>query len=179
MQQIPISGYETNYDITDTGKVFSKISGKYLTPTIDTDGYKIVGLFLNGTQKKKKVHRLVAEAFIPNPNNYNQVNHKDENPQNNNVDNLEWCDCQYNINYGTRNNKVADKIKHNSNIKRTPVACYTLDGDLVKIYPSLYSVIQDGFNKSCVQQACKKIGYKTHKGFVWKYVDDSIRGDAQ
>ena len=109
MRQIPIVGYETNYDITDTGKVFSKISGRYLTPTIDTDGYEIVGLYLNGVQKKKKVHRLVADAFVPNPNNYTQVNHKDENPRNNNANNLEWCEHLYNCNYGTRNIRAGAK----------------------------------------------------------------------
>lgn len=178
MIHIPIKGYENNYDITDTGKVFSKISGKYLSPTIDKDGYEIVGLFLNGVQKKKKVHRLVAEAFIPNPNNYNQINHKDENPQNNNVNNLEWCDCQYNINYGTRNVKVAHKIKSNDNIKRTPVACYSLCGDLIKIYPSLYSVIADGFNKGVVYSICNNIGkYRSHKGYIWRYYNNG--GDDQ
>ena len=68
-------------------------------------------LFQNGKSKTLKVHRLVAQAFIPNPNNYPCVNHKDENPSNNCVSNLEWCTYEYNNNYGTRNKKVSETLK--------------------------------------------------------------------
>ena len=62
------------------------------------------------------IHRLVAETFIPNPNNYYCVNHKDENPLNNNVKNLEWCSINYNCNYGNRNKKISEKLKRIKNI---------------------------------------------------------------
>lgn len=106
-----IEGYEGRYKVSSFGQIYSYISDKMLKPTIDSDGYEVVGLFLNNQQKKKKVHRLVAKAFIENPNNYDQVNHKDENKTNNNVDNLEWCNTRYNINYGSRNDKVRAKSR--------------------------------------------------------------------
>ena len=144
-----------------------------LNPTIDSDGYKIVGLFINGVQKKKKVHRLVAEAFIRNPMNYKQVNHKDEDKCNNHIDNLEWCSCSYNINYGSRNEKVANAIRNNPNKKRRKVVCLDKNKNIIKIYPSLRSVEVDGFNHGVVYSMCSHKGrYKTHKGYLWEYYDN-------
>ena len=77
--------------------------------------YKRVALYSKDDKRKwYRVHRLVAQCFIPNPNNYKEINHKDENPSNNCVNNLEWCDRSYNINYGNRNKKVA--LKKNKSI---------------------------------------------------------------
>lgn len=84
---------------------------KILKPYKVTKGYLAVDLRNNGKRNTKKVHRIVAMTFIPNPNNLPQVNHKDENKQNNNVDNLEWCTNQYNTNYGTTKKRMAEKIK--------------------------------------------------------------------
>lgn len=85
--------------------------GKILKPAI-VRYYERVLLQNKDIKKNYFIHRLVAEAFIPNPNNYNCVNHKDENKLNNNVENLEWCTHSYNINYGQRNNKVKNKLKN-------------------------------------------------------------------
>ena len=117
----PIEGYEGLYEVSNLGRVRSldryiKYSngnihlhkGKMLSPTKDTVGYLKVGLYCNGKYKMFSVHRLVAQAFIPNPDNLPQVNHRDENPSNDNVDNLEWCDAKYNLNYGSRQDKVRD-----------------------------------------------------------------------
>lgn len=80
--------------------------------------------------KRYKVHRLVAETYLPNPDNLPQVNHRDEDKTNNCVENLEWCDASYNLNYGTRNERAA---KSNTNGKRSkPVSQYSLDGQLIK-----------------------------------------------
>lgn len=92
----PIKGYEGLYYITESGEVYSSIQNKWLKQTINPNGYPMVGL----QGEKKLVHRLVAEAFIPNPNNLPQVNHKDENKKNSHVNNLEWCTSKYNNNYG-------------------------------------------------------------------------------
>ena len=73
--------------------------------------YKIIRLKLDDRYKTYYIHRLVAETFIPNPENLHQINHKDENKQNNCVDNLEWCSAKYNSNYGHRNEKISKKLK--------------------------------------------------------------------
>ena len=88
-----IQGYEGIYQVSSYGRVksFKKNKVKILKPQMHYKGYKFVTLHKNGIGEKCKVHRLVAKAFIPNPNNYPVVNHKDENKSNNNVENLEWC----------------------------------------------------------------------------------------
>lgn len=101
-----IKGYE-NYQISTLGNVKNIISGSLLKPQNNGKGYQHVCLYdKNHKGKLIMVHRLVAQTFIPNPNNLPQVNHKDENKKNNCVDNLEWCDSNYNINYGTHNERI-------------------------------------------------------------------------
>ena len=111
-----IPDYEGYYEVSNTGKIRSvtrtiiykngavhNFIGKELKQDIEKNqGYYRICLNKNGIKKTFKVHRLVALAFIPNPDNLPFVNHKDENKLNNNVDNLEWCTAEYNINYGTR-----------------------------------------------------------------------------
>ena len=109
-----IEGYEGLYQVSNLGRVKSfprkgthTTKERILKLTKSNKNYVIVILKNNYIQKAKSVHRLVAEAFIPNPNNLPQVNHKDENKLNNKVDNLEWCDNIYNCNYGTRNKRLS------------------------------------------------------------------------
>ena len=105
-----ISCFE-RYQVSNLGRVKSYAqdkSGKILTLSADHKGYKVVSLYNdNGYRKTIKVHRLVAMAFLPNPNNLPEVNHKDEDKTNNCVDNLEWCTCEYNILYGTKIERTA------------------------------------------------------------------------
>lgn len=168
-----IKGYETIYCVSNEGEVFSYKSNKILRPTIDSDGYMIVGLYKDGAQKKQKVHRLVAEHFLENPLGFPQVNHKDENKQNNNVENLEWCDEKYNINYGNRNAVVSQKIKECQNRIRRKVGCFDLSNNLIKTYRTLRDVEKDGFNHGAVFRVCsQKYHDKTHKGYIWRYLDE-------
>lgn len=116
-----IEGYEGKYEVSNLGNVRSlNYNGtgeiKLLKQYICHNRYEQVNLYKNGKPKHHLVHRLVARAFIPNPNNYKEVNHKDENPANNNVNNLEWCTREYNNNYGTRNKRAGEskKGKHHS-----------------------------------------------------------------
>ena len=113
-----IAGYEGKYQISSLGRVKSlnyrnTRKKKIIKLKKEKNGYIRVGLHYKGKQNLKSVHRLVAEAFIPNPNNYPIINHKDENKQNNRVDNLEWCTIKYNNNYGTRIEKAKIKMKEN------------------------------------------------------------------
>ena len=105
-----IIGYEGYYQVSNLGRVRGidridssgrLIKGKIKNIRHTHDGYCITSLSKNNIKKNYRVHRLVAQAFIPNPNNLPEVNHKDENKDNNAVDNLEWCDGKYNVNYGT------------------------------------------------------------------------------
>ena len=103
-----IQGYEGLYQVSNYGNVKSlnyRMTGKerILKSGKTVNGYLAVDLCKNGKRKHSLIHRLVAQAFLENPNNYPQVNHKDENKQNNHVSNLEFCTSFYNMNYGTRN----------------------------------------------------------------------------
>ena len=111
----PVVGYEGIYEVSNLGNIKSlnyHRSGEEgtLSANPDKNGYMKITLCKNGKTKSHLLHRLVAEAFIPNPDNLPDVNHKDENPSNNHLDNLEWCTREYNINYGSRNKKLAKKI---------------------------------------------------------------------
>ena len=103
--QKEVKGF-SNYLITDDGKVINKVTGRVLKPFITHNGYEKVLLSQNGVEKKFRVHRLVAEAFIEKTEGYDQVNHKDENKRNNHVSNLEWSTPKLNSNYGTRSQKL-------------------------------------------------------------------------
>lgn len=142
---------------------------------LNSEGYKIVYLQISSNNRiTKKVHRLVAEAFISNPKNLPQVNHIDENRQNNSVDNLEWCDAQYNANHGTRK----DKLRKTSGIR---VAQYDLSGNLIKIWDSISQASKSFGAKTtaCIRRVCKEqYGRHTYRGFIWKYVDSKIIGDS-
>ena len=117
----PIEGYEGLYEVSSYGRVrsldkyvkckgesYRLHKGKVLSPAKDTIGYLFVILHCNGKCKTIRVHKLVAEAFLPNPENLTEVNHKDEDKINNRADNLEFCDHKYNMNYGTRNIRSKD-----------------------------------------------------------------------
>ena len=120
---VDIKGYEGLYMINREGKIIScsKVSGflilkeKYKKPFKKANGYYQINLTKDGFKRNYYVHRLVAETFIPNPNNYPEVNHKDENPANNHVENLEWCTASYNCRYsdigGMLRELRGDKLK--------------------------------------------------------------------
>lgn len=139
----------------------------------DSTGYAVVSLQTENGASPKKIHRLVAEAFIENPNNLPIVNHIDENKQNNNVSNLEWCDAKHNANHGTRN----IRIKKQTSIR---VAQYTMDGKLVKIWDSMSQAAASFGAKttSYIRRVCtNQFGRHSYKGYMWKYIDQKVIGD--
>lgn len=108
----PVVEYEGLYEVSNTGLVRSLRYNKIMSPNINRYGYKYINLCKDGIIKTKTIHRLVAQAFIPNPDNLPMVNHKDEDKGNNCVENLEWCDQKYNVNYGmSQEKRKCTKIK--------------------------------------------------------------------
>ena len=117
--------FTDKYEVSEYGEVRSlnynrQGFAKLLTPFTNSKGYLIYGLNYKGKTYGAFSHTLVASAFIPNPNNLPQVNHKDEDKLNNHYSNLEWCDTKYNCNYGTRNQRLSvanTGHKHSDNTK--------------------------------------------------------------
>lgn len=162
-----IEGYENLYQISDQGNVKSLKFGKekILKPVKDGKKYLCVILCKQGKQKMCKIHRLVAQAFIPNPKNLPQVNHKDEDKKNNAASNLEWCTNVYNINYGTRNERSAES---NTNHPKTSKQVLCIETGV--IYPSTNEVRRQlGFAQCHISSACNG-KRKSCGGFHWRYV---------
>ena len=166
-----IEGFEGLYKISSLGRIYSvrkKCCKKLQT---SRQGYKICVLYDNHIHKNIRVHRIVAEAFIPNPNNLPCINHKDQNPSNNCVDNLERCDHKYNNNYGEHKKKLS--LSHINNPKQCkPVNQYTLEGEFVSWFPSsMEAQRQFGYNSGHILSCCKG-KRKTANGFIWRYASD-------
>lgn len=158
-----IKGYEGLYAVSNKGRVKNLKSGKVLKNIINTHGYSMVSLPKgDGKSKNMLVHRLVAEAFIPNPLNLLQVNHIDENKRNNDVSNLEWVSASQNQ-------------RHSAHTKSCRINQYTLDGELVKEWESSKQIEREtGHDQSNIIKCCK--GYKNYShvgGYKWQYVDPS------
>ena len=100
---IPIKDYENLYSINTNGQIYSHRRGIYLKPGINGSGYKIVTLCDKNKRKNKSIHRLLAQHFLENPNSLPEVNHIDGNKLNNNLNNLEWCSCSYNMKHSYKN----------------------------------------------------------------------------
>lgn len=158
-----IDGYP-NYLISNLGNVFSLNTGKNLKAG-KNNGRLQVSLSKNGKYKTFKIHKLVALAFIPNPDNLPQVNHKDENPLNNCVDNLEWCSSEYNINYGTRNDRQSE-----TNSK--PVIQLNKNGEYVNKFDSIKNASQvTGYSSTYIISCCKGKKKKPQHLYTFKYAN--------
>ena len=108
-----VPGYEGLYEVSNIGNVRNVRRNKLLRLQKTNNGYIRVVLSKNGIKTGFQVHRLIAQAFLPNPDNLPQINHKDEDKTNNNVTNLEWCDAKYNNNYGSRKDKARETLIKN------------------------------------------------------------------
>ena len=157
-----IKGYEGLYGITPEGEVWSYKYKKFLKPKYEKNGYLRIMLCKDGQRKMYSLHRLVAQTYLPNPENLPQVNHKDENKANNCLQNLEWCDQKYNHNYGTINERISNSLK-------IPILQYDLDGNFIREWPSATDV---GIEVKSFICRCLKGRTKSAYGFVWKYKED-------
>ena len=169
----PIEGYEDKYLISNTGKVKSLYRNIILKPKTDKDGYKEVSLHKNGKSKTKKIHRLVAYAFIPNPNNLPQVNHKNENKENNHVENLEWCTSEYNNNYGTHNERASVNRKgkkHKKHKFKKQILCIETD-EIFDTSQDVINIMFDGKGDSSTIRANSRGKIKSAYGYHFKYIE--------
>lgn len=158
MRDIP--GYENKYAITSCGRVYSYRAKRFLKPFNRPDGYLSVGLSKNNKETKFLIHRLVAEAYLPNPKNLAFVNHKDEDKTNNALSNLEWISHKDNCNFGTRNERMAKK--HCRKVK-----CLSTG----KIYESLSEAAEDvGITYNTIIKHAR--GRLKRRTTNWQYIGD-------
>lgn len=176
-----IPGFEGLYQISNMGRVKSlgrvfsnsrwknRVCKPRILKGISKHGYLYVVLCDHFHQKTStQVHRLVASAFVPNNSNLPFVNHIDENPGNNRADNLEWCNAEYNANYGTRNRRIAKEAMNASHCSK-PVGQYTLDGTLLcKFVSAAEAERQTGIYRGTICRVCKGKA-KSAGNFYWKY----------
>ena len=162
-----VKGYEGYYEISNLGRVRStSYKGvKILKPFITKKGYLNVIFCVKRKTEHKLIHRLVAEAFIPNVNNYSTVNHKDENKLNNCVENLEWCDIKYNTNYGTC-------IERRSKNKQKPVNQYDLNMNFIKRYESIKEASNGNYSLYTHIGECCKGKHFSIGGYIWRYANE-------
>lgn len=162
----PIKGYEGKYEVSNLGRVRSiSHSNKILKPD-KPKGYSRVTLFNKGVRYRKTIHILVAETFIPNPNNYPVVNHIDENRENNAVTNLEWCTQKDNCNHGKRNRTISRKVSK-------PVMQLSKSGEFLKVWKSMTEASEKlGIALSEIS-VCTRECHKSAGGFKWRYANEN------
>lgn len=151
-----------NYMVSNLGRVKSLKTSTILKERSTKEGYVRVVLWEKGKGKSCLIHRLVAQAFIPNPDSLPEVNHKDENKLNNSVENLEWCTHQYNCNYGTGKQRQVEQLSKS-------VIQFTLDGIKVGEYKSTNDAEREtGYKHQNIGKCC--LGkYKQAYGYIWKF----------
>ena len=177
---VPVKGFETAYLVSNYGRIKSLNyfnSGKegFLSPEKDKYGYPKVTLFFNKKAFYTTVHREMAKAFLPNPDNLPCVNHKDEIRDHNFIwvnedgtidfekSNLEWCSWKHNTNWGSCLEKRAIK-------KRKAVAQYSLSGEIIAVYPSVKAAAATVGCRPNQISACLTGKQKTTYGYIWKYL---------
>ena len=185
-----IEGYP-NYQVSNMGRVKRLSTGYYrrtekiLKPQLQNNGYLHIKLSQKDKTKCILVHRLIAQVFIPNPNNLPQVNHINEDKTDNRVENLEWCDRKYNINYGNGISKRVKTNKENGTYKKIgeinyknfskSILQFSKDNSFIRRWDCIMDVQRElGYDNKQIC-SCLKNRQKTAKGFKWVYADDYER----
>ena len=180
-----VVGYEGLYKVSNFGRVKSlkDNNGKYREKILkfakNNKGYLYVCLCKEGKVNKCKAHRIVAQAFLENPNNLPMINHKDECKTNNVVTNIEWCTAKFNCNYGTRNKRIVANTDYKEKVANTDykaiaekqskqVFQYSKDLELISVWKSTRECDRNGFDSGHVSACCR--GKLQHyKGYIWSY----------
>ena len=168
-----IKGFEGKYMVSNLGRVkslnYNHTGKEGILKGVDYGyGYLYVSLTKDGKVKQYSINRLVAQAFLENPDNLPEVNHKDEDKTNNRVENLEWCSRSYNINYGTRNKEAGKKIG-----KKLSKAVFSVNKEsgLIMWWQSAHEAEKyTGIAQSSICACCKG-RYKSAGGHIWFYAD--------
>ena len=181
--------YEGLYKVSNWGRILSlnyNHTGKpgLMNPGTDKDGYFQVKLWKNGKPKTCSVHRLVAQTFLPNPENKPCINHKIQGKEGKKINmvifnedgtinkektTIEWCTYEENNNYATHNERLSKALTNGKLSKR--VLQLSLSGELIREWPSVAECGRNGFNSSHVAECCRG-EQKTHKGFRFMFADD-------
>ena len=176
-----IQGFEGYYQVSNMGRVksvertvwdsrgcYRTVSEKIRKGRKNIDGYLFLTLHKDGKKKHCRVNRLVAQAFLPNPDNLPEVNHKNEDKTDNRVENLEWCSHSYNINYGARNKKAGKKIAEK---RSKPVFSVDKESGLIMWWQSAKEAEKyTGIAQSSICACCKG-RQKSAGGHIWFYAD--------
>lgn len=150
-----------------TQKVHACIKKQRIEPLC---GYSKITVNKERVKKRVFVHVFVAKAFIPNPDNLPQVNHKDEDKTNNRINNLEWCTASYNSNYGTRGERISKKTTNNRPDAKPILQC-DKKGNVIREWLSISQAAREGnHDLRCIQHCLHgEKRYKTHHGYIWKF----------
>lgn len=172
-----IPEFEDSYQVSNFGGFRSKdryakvcgggmrlVRGRVLKPQRCVNGYMEISCNREQQRRVFLLHRIVARLFVTNPNNYPEVNHKDEDIANCRADNLEWCTSKYNANYGTRTQRCLE-----NNPQKRAVNQYTKDGEFIRRWGMIEEAARHvGVDGSAITRVCRG-RQRTSKGFVWRY----------
>ena len=185
---VDVVGYENLYQVSNYGRVYSLISGKFLKPCKERNGYLYISLHKNKKTKKYFVHKIVATAFIENPLQLPQVNHISEDKSDNRIENLEWCSASYNCNYGTRTARIIPKTLAHPNYKATREKCgkaatekcskivlqFTKDGKFINEFPSVREAErQTSIAHSHISSCCRG-KLKSAGKYLWRFKEEEV-----
>lgn len=169
-----LPNFEDYFSVSSFGKVLDKKTNTLRHPSVYKNGYVYFEFWLNKIRYRYRLHTLVAQLFITNPENKSEVHHIDENRQNNRVDNLMWVTPEEHKDLhkqtGTRNRKISEMLINHPNLSK-PVEQYTLNNEFVAEYPSAEEAArQTHCSRGNISNCCsKRKGFHTCKGFIWKY----------